>query len=105
MTHTADMSLNRTELKVRAAALATFIASSAGVVLLQALSPAWIEHLPLWLQAPAAGLVLAGVAWLAGRRTKTRPDYLSQSTIDAAELWLQRQAGRRGTEPPSPPLR
>lgn len=85
--------MNKTELKVKAAAWAAFAVSTVGVTLLQSWTPGWIEGLPLWLQAPAAGVVLAGVTWLAGWATRTRPANLSQSTIDAVQAWLRKRSG------------
>lgn len=84
--------MTRTEIKVRAAALATFAGATAGVTILQTLSPNWIANLPLWLQAPAAGVVLGAVAWLTGRAAKTRPGYISQSTIDAVNAEIEAKA-------------
>jgi hypothetical protein len=81
--------MNKTELKVRAASLAAFMASLVGITVLQASGAEWIRDLPLWLQAPAGALLLAGITWLSGRQTKSKPDYLSPSTIAAAEQWLK----------------
>ena len=83
---------SRTEIKVRAAALATFAVTTVGGILLQTSATEWAKDLPVWLQVPASALILSGVSWLAGRQAKSRPDYLSPSTIAAAETWVRQHA-------------
>jgi hypothetical protein len=85
---------SRTEIKVRAASLAVFAVTTVGGILLETSVTDWAKDLPPWLQVPAASLILAGVTWLAGRRAKSRPDYLSPSTIEAAEVWTRQHAPR-----------
>lgn len=84
----------RTELKVRAASAATFLASLAGVILLQTSATDWVKDLPVWAQAPGAALILAGITWLTGRQAKSKPDYLSPSTIEAVQAWMRQRMPR-----------
>lgn len=86
------MKINGTEMKVKAAALATFIGTIAGWALLESNEVAeLVDRLPLPLQPIGAGLVLAGVAWFSGRAKRNVPEYLGQSTIEAVEERLRRQ--------------
>jgi hypothetical protein len=94
--HTPIMSATRkTEIKVRVAAVATFVATLVGTTLLQTSATDWVKDLPAWLQVPAASLILAGITWLSGRQAKSKPDYLSPSTIEAAKAWIAQHAPRR----------
>ena len=85
----------KTEIKVRVAAWATFVATLAGTTVLQTRAGDWVSDLPAWLQAPAAALVLAGITWLSGRQAKSKPDYLSPSTIEAAKARIAQHTPRR----------
>lgn len=86
--------MGKTELKVRAASLAVFVLSLAGITLAQTTGADVVAHLPVWLQAPAGALLLAGVSWLAGRQTRNTPEYLAPSTIEAARVAIERRAPR-----------
>lgn len=80
---------------MRVATLATFVATLVGTSLLQTSATDFLKDLPPWLQAPGAALVLAGITWLSGRQAKSKPDYLSPSTIEAAKAWIAQHAPRR----------
>lgn len=84
--------LSRTEWKVRVASGATFLATLAATVFLQTNAGDVITDLPAWVQVPAASIVLSAVTWLSGRAAKSRPDYLSASTVNAVEAWLSRHS-------------
>lgn len=86
---------SRTEWKVRAAALATYVVSLAGVVLLDTTVTDYVHALPDWLESVIYPMIPALGALLAGRAAKTRPDYLSPSTVTAVQDWLKEHAPRR----------
>lgn len=84
--------LRKTEIKVRVASLATFVATLVGTTLLQTSATDFLKGWPDWVQAPGAALILAGITWLSGRAAKSKPDYLSTSTIEAAKAWIAARA-------------
>ncbi len=77
----------RTEWKVKLASLGAFVGSLAGVMALEAYAPAFVERLPDGLQAIGASAVAAGMSWLSGWMARTRPESLSESTIDAVRRY------------------
>lgn len=83
---------SKTEWKVKAASLAVFVATTAGIAFLQEAAPDFVKDLPVWLQAPAGALILAAVAWLTGRQASSKPGALSPSTLAAAKSYLRRDA-------------
>lgn len=84
----------KTELKVKAASWATFLVSLAGLTLLQSTATDMVADLPDWLETAAYSLLLAATTWLTGYNTRTRPDGLSQSTVDAIAAWMRTRAAR-----------
>jgi hypothetical protein len=88
-------SASRTEWKVRAAALATYLVSLAGVTLLDTTVTDYVHSLPDWLESVVYPMVPALGALLAGRAARTKPDYLSPSTVTAVQEWLRDHAPRR----------
>jgi hypothetical protein len=83
------MNTKLTEWKVRIASLASFVASLAVVTVLEVKAPEFIETLPAGVQALAGAALVALSSWYAGRRAKSKPGYLSQSTIDAVKAILR----------------
>lgn len=81
----------KTEWKVRIASLASFAAALATGTLLEMRGPDLIEQLPDVTKVFASAGLVALISWLSGRAAKSRPAYVSQSTIDAVK-----QAIRRG---------
>jgi hypothetical protein len=79
----------KTELKVRAAALATFLVTLAGSIFLSTTATDYVHALPDWLENIIYPALVAGISLLSGRATRTRPDYLSPSTVEAVESWLR----------------
>lgn len=73
----------RTEWKVKLASFGAFAGSLAGIVALDAYAPAVIERAPEGLRAVAAAAVAAAVSWLSGWVARSRPESVSQSTVDA----------------------
>ncbi len=84
----------KTELKVRAASWASFLASLAGLTLLTSTVTDAVPALPDWLEVPAYALVSSAITWLAGCNTRTKPDNLSPSTVEALKEWMRKRAPR-----------
>lgn len=79
----------KTEWKVRIASLASFVASLAVVTLLEVKAPQFIETLPEGVQALAGAALVAVTTWYSGRYARSRPEYISQSTIDAVRAKMR----------------
>lgn len=82
----------KTEWKVKLASLGAFVGSLAASIALDAYTPAVIEHAPEGLRFIVAGLVASAASWLSGYVARTRPESVSQSTIDA--VLRHRQIGQ-----------
>lgn len=80
-----------TEWKVRIASLASFAGALVTGTLLEMRGPEFIETLPDVTKVFAGALLVAASSWLSGRAAKSRPDYISQSTIDAVRAHLSRR--------------
>lgn len=79
-----DKSNGKTEWKVRIASLASFVGTLAvGIALEEINSPEFIDRLPDGLQVLAGAALVAACTWVSGRIARTRPEYISQSTVDA----------------------
>lgn len=81
----------KTEWKVKAAALGTYLATLAGSIFLSTTATDYVHALPDWLENVIYPALIAGVSLLSGRAARTKPDYLSPSTIEAVEAWLRRR--------------
>lgn len=75
-----------TEWKVKIASLASFAGSLAASVLIDEWAPGIVERLPSGAQAVGAAALAAAAAWFAGRAAKSRPDAISQSTLEAVRV-------------------
>lgn len=87
--------MTKTEIKVRAASTATWLASLAGSAALLAFASDGIHALPDALETILYPSILTAITWLSGRAAKSQPDFLAPSTITAAETWISRRAQRR----------
>lgn len=77
------MRTGKTEWKVRVAALASFVGSLAAGAVLDERTFDVINRLPAGVRPLVlAGVVAAGV-WYSARTAKSRPEYISASTIKA----------------------
>lgn len=85
----------KTEWKVKAAALGTWLAALAGSIALSTTATDYVEALPDWIENIIYPALVAGVSLLSGRAARTKPDYLSPSTIEAVETWLRQRMPRR----------
>jgi hypothetical protein len=85
----------KTEWKVKAAALGTYLSALAGSIVLSTTATDYVSALPDWAENVIYPAIVAGVSLLAGRAAKTKPDYLSPSTIAAVEKWIRTQSPRR----------
>lgn len=85
----------KTEWKVRVAALGTYLAALAGSIVLSTTATDYVHALPDWLENIVYPSALAGVTWLSGRAARTKPDYLSPSTVQAVEEYIRTHAPRR----------
>lgn len=84
----------KTELKVKAATWASFLASLTGLTLLSTTATDFIDALPDWAEVAAYSLLSPVVTWLAGYNTQNRPEQLSDSTIGSIRRWMERNAPR-----------
>lgn len=85
----------KTEWKVKAAALGTWLAVLAGSIVLSTTATDYVSALPDWLENIIYPSVVAGISLLSGRAARTKPDYLSPSTVEAVQVWLRSHAPRR----------
>ena len=85
----------KTEWKVKAATYGTFFAGLAGSVVLSTTATDYVEALPDWLESIVYPAILAAATRLSGWAARTRPEELSQSTVDAVERWLRGRLPRR----------
>lgn len=73
----------KTEWKVRIASLASFVGALAVGTLLEVKTPDIVNALPDGVQVLAGAALVAAASWFSGRAARSRPEYVSQSTIDA----------------------
>lgn len=83
-----------TEWKVRIAGLATFLASLAGTIFLSTTATDFVKELPDWAEVIIYPSLLSVVTWLSGRAARSKPDYLSPSTVAAVERWMREKLVR-----------
>jgi len=74
---------NATEWKVRIAALASFVGSLAAGILIEQRSVDIVNALPSGLKVVGASVLVATGAWFSGRAARSRPEYISESTMRA----------------------
>lgn len=86
----ADAGTPRTEWKVRIATLASFIGSLVLGTLLEIKTPELIDELPEGLRVIVGGAAVAAATWFSGRAARSRPQYISDSTIEAVREYLRR---------------
>jgi predicted cation transporter len=89
----------KTEAKVKAATYAAFAVSLLAAPVLEWTSTDLIPALPNSLNwaVPIAGAALtSAITWVSGYMKRTRPDSLSQSTVDAVQRWLRERLPRQG---------
>jgi hypothetical protein len=88
---------NKTEWKVKAAAWAAFLVSLAGTTVLEWTATDLVPALPNslnWLAPIVSAALTAGLTWLAGWSARTKPENLSQSTVDAIRKWMRERVQR-----------
>lgn len=85
----------KTELKVKAAAYATFAATAVLLSFLGTTATDYVHALPDWLEVPAYSLLLSAITFVSGYATKSKPDSLSASSLAAAQEWLNKKMPRR----------
>jgi hypothetical protein len=84
-----------TELKTKAAALASLVVVLVGQGLLAGTVTDFVPSLPDWLEVGAYGLIASGVTWLGGYFRSNVAGKLSESTIKAVQEELARRAAKR----------
>jgi hypothetical protein len=82
--------MKKTELKVWASTWATFLLSLAASGFLATTATDYVRTLPGLLQATLAPFLLAAGTWVAGYVKRSRPTNLSDSTIDAVRVWMEK---------------
>jgi hypothetical protein len=85
----------KTEWKVRAATVATWLAAQAGSIFLSTTATDYVHALPDWAENIVYPSLLAGITFLTGRAARTRPDYISASTADAVEKAIRQRMPHR----------
>lgn len=87
-------SKGKTEWKVKAATLGTYLVTLAATIFLSTTATDFVHALPDWLESIVYPALVAVVTLLSGRAARTRPDALSPSTIEAVEKWLRERMPR-----------
>lgn len=88
----------KVEAKVKAAAWAAFVVSLAGSVLLEWTATDLIPALPgnlNWLAPVLVAAVTTASTFVAGYLKRSKPDSLSESTVDAIKRWARERLPRR----------
>jgi hypothetical protein len=78
----------KTEVKVKAATIGAYLASTAGLVFLANTATDFVESLPDWLETIVYPVIPAAITFLAGYQAKSKAGSLARSTIDAARAWV-----------------
>lgn len=89
----------KTETKVKAATWAAFLVSLAGTTILEWASTDLIPALPNslnWLVPLVSAGITAAITWVGGYLTRTKPESISQSTVDALRKWMRERMPRQG---------
>lgn len=86
----------KVEAKVWAATWGAFLASLAGLTLLQSTVTDMVPSLPDWLESPAYALVASAVTLVSGYVKRSKPAQLSESTVEAIREWMRKRAPRPG---------
>ena len=85
------------EAKVKAATWAAFAVSLLGTTLLEWTATDLVPALPNnlnWLTPIVSAALAAAGTFVAGYYTRTKPESISQSTVDAIKKWLKERAPR-----------
>ncbi len=88
----------KTELKVKAATWATFVVSLLGLTVLEWGTTDLIPALPAslnWLGPIIGASITAATSWVGGYFKRSRPDSLSESTVEAIRVWLGKRLPHR----------
>lgn len=91
----APVNGGKTEWKVKAATIATYLAGVAASVFLSTTVTDYVQALPDVVETIVYPALLAAITLVAGRQAKTKPDALSDSTVAAVEAWLKQRMPRR----------
>ncbi len=86
------------ELKVKVAGWATFVVSLLGLTALEWGTTDLIPALPAslnWLGPILGASVAAATSWVGGYFKRSRPDSLSESTVEALRVWLAKRFPHR----------
>lgn len=89
----------KTEAKVKAATWAAFAVSLLGTTVLEWIATDLVPALPNslnWLVPIVSAALTAALTFVSGYATRTKPDSISQSTVDAVKKWLKDRAPRFG---------
>lgn len=84
----------KTEVKVKAATIGAYLASTAGLIFLSNTATDFVKALPDWAETIVYPMIPAAITYLAGYQAKSKAGALAQSTIDAARAWIAQRMPR-----------
>lgn len=85
----SDWKQGATEWKVRIAALVSFVGSLAAATLIETRGVELVNQLPEMVRIVALPALVAAGTWFSARAARSRPEYLSESTIAAVRARLR----------------
>lgn len=83
----------KTEWKVRIASLAAFVGSLAASILIETRGVELVNDLPENVRVVLLPVLVAVGTWFAGRAARSRPEYISKSTLEAIRGYIDRHGG------------
>lgn len=85
----------KTEFKVKAAGLASYLAGVALLTFLNTTVTDMVERMPDVAESIVYPALIAAITVVAGRQARTKPEQLSPSTVEAVTTWMRTKMPRR----------